>query len=425
MSKKRILFLFGSILFGSATFAQVNIDSLFAQASREMKNGNLDQGLILLDSVLKIDNYYTPALASRAYLNAATNQDFNQVLDDLLQYSTITKSASNFVEIGYLYLENGKNDLAFQLSDFAINKGFFDHNTYIIRGSTFFELGQYKEAEQDFKKALELKSDERYAMNLLIRTYVEQGSLDKALAQANQLVEISPDDDIALGIRAGVLARMGKYEEALSDNSKSMQLAKGFKGRGYFAEKRAYIYQEMGNKEEACRWAVVAMRSGNNTPYFSLRYPCDEVLHFDLSTANTLLFRLKNPLDDYDFQGVKERLIGMGIAIGTPSEKEINFLVDKAQFTQLPITIDTVMVNDLKAEKPVNIAVFDGEYAFVPSTDKELYTCTKGEKADLFYIQCVLAQTADGKRSIWVDENGVILKYTEEGYTIFELLKID
>ncbi len=422
--KKKIIFMLLLFILSNGAKAQVNIDTLFNRATRHLKDGTLDQGLALLDSVLSIDNYHIQALANRAYLNASLRQNFDQVLDDLLQYSKITQSSSNFVEIGYLYLDQSQNDFAYQLADFAINNGYYDHNTYIIRGTTFFQIGKYQEAEKDFLKALDIKKDELYAINLLIRTYMKLDEKEKALAQANRLVALA-QDDIAYGIRAGIYAQMGNFEKALEDNSTSMQMVKEVKGRAYFAEKRAYIYQEANDENEACRWALVAMRLGNNTPFFALSYPCDSVLHFDLATANTLLFRLSNPLDNYDFLGVKEQLLGMGLAIGAPTEKEINFLVEKEQFSSLPIGLNEESLKNLKEDKPAQFSVFNGSYEFIPASDKEIFTCTKGEKAALFYIQCILAQTADGSKSVWIDDKGIILKYVDQNYTLFELLKID
>lgn len=423
--RKKIIYILLLTFMVQGISAQVSIDSLFAQASLKLKNGELDDGLNLLDSILNMDNYYVQALAGRAYLNAASNQNFDQVLDDLSQYSAITHSPGNFVEIGYLYLDKKQFDEAYQVADFAINKGYFDQNTYIIRGQTFFQLGKYEEAKKDFLKALELKEDELYAINLLIRTYIELDEKEKALAQANQLIARSPGDDLAYGIRAGVYARMGDIEKALADNSTSLELVKGLKGRAYFTEKRAYLYQEANNENEACRWAMVAMRLGNNTPFFTLNYPCDTILTYDLATANSLLFRLTNPLENYDFLSIKEELLGLGLAIGTPNEKEITFLSEKAQFPTIPISINASTLEAMQEEKPIEIGVFSGTYTFIPASSKELFTCSRGEKADIFYIQCTLAQTADGTKSIWIDTRGVILKYVDQGYTLFELLKIE
>lgn len=424
MSKK-VIFIFFLFFVSNGIFAQISTDSLFAQASKKLKEGDLENGLILLDSVLNIDNYHVQALASRAYLNATQNQNFDQVLDDLLQYSNITKSSGNFVEIGYLYLDQAQNDYAYQLADFAINKGFFNHNTYIIRGSAFFQFDKFKEAEKDFLKAIEIKNDALYAINLLIRTYIKLDQKEKALEWANQLIKLSPDDDIAYGIRAGVYVQMGDFEKALEDNNTSLQIVKELKGRAYFAEKRAFIYQEAGNENEACRWAVIAMRQGNNNAYFTLSYPCDTILHFDLATANTLLFRLQNPLNNYDLLSIKEQLLGLGLAIGGSKETEVNFMVEKAQFPTVPITLNEETFKSLNEEKETSIPVFNGTYNFIPASNKELFSCTKGAKAAPFYIQCILAQTADGSKSIWVDSKGIILKYVDQGYTLFELLKID
>ncbi|KEJ96677.1 Tetratricopeptide repeat-containing protein [Pseudosulfitobacter pseudonitzschiae] len=86
-------------------------------------------------------------------------------------------------------------------------------------------LGQWKEAEADFRHALALNPGQPQVLNYLGYSMVEQQvNLDEALEMIEQAVAASPDSGYIIDSLGWVLYRLGRYEEAIVHMERAAQL---------------------------------------------------------------------------------------------------------------------------------------------------------------------------------------------------------
>ena len=96
---------------------------------------------------------------------------------------------------------------------------------FYSRGISRERLGDWADAETDFKKALELEPDQPLVLNYLGYTWIERGEhLDDALAMIEQAVEQRPSDGYVVDSLGWALFRLGQYEESVAWLEKASQL---------------------------------------------------------------------------------------------------------------------------------------------------------------------------------------------------------
>lgn len=93
------------------------------------------------------------------------------------------------------------------------------------RGISHERLGNWKEAEADFRKALELNPEQPQVLNYLGYSLVEkQIKLDEALDMIERAVAARPDSGYIVDSLGWVLFRLGRYEEAVEHMERAVEL---------------------------------------------------------------------------------------------------------------------------------------------------------------------------------------------------------
>ena len=93
------------------------------------------------------------------------------------------------------------------------------------RGISHERLGQWPQAEADFRHALELNPDQPQVLNYLGYSLVEkQEKLDEALDMIERAVAAEPDSGYIVDSLGWVLFRLGRYEEAVGHMEKAVEL---------------------------------------------------------------------------------------------------------------------------------------------------------------------------------------------------------
>ena len=86
-------------------------------------------------------------------------------------------------------------------------------------------LEEWKQAEADFRAALELNPDQPQVLNYLGYSMVEkQVKLDEALNMIERAVAARPDSGYIVDSLGWVLFRLGRYDEAVSHMEKAVEL---------------------------------------------------------------------------------------------------------------------------------------------------------------------------------------------------------
>jgi tetratricopeptide (TPR) repeat protein len=96
---------------------------------------------------------------------------------------------------------------------------------YYARAICLERMGQWEEAEADFRKALELNPDQPQVLNYLGYSMVERRmNLDEALAMIERAVAARPDSGYIVDSLGWVLYRLGRYEEAVPHMERAAEL---------------------------------------------------------------------------------------------------------------------------------------------------------------------------------------------------------
>jgi tetratricopeptide (TPR) repeat protein len=96
---------------------------------------------------------------------------------------------------------------------------------FYFRGICRERLNEWKGAEADFRKALELFPDQPLALNYLGYSLVDQGlKLDEALGMIKKAVELRPTDGYIVDSLGWVFYRLGRYDEAVVQLERAIEL---------------------------------------------------------------------------------------------------------------------------------------------------------------------------------------------------------
>ncbi|MBY0397980.1 MAG: tetratricopeptide repeat protein, partial [Thermoleophilia bacterium] len=96
---------------------------------------------------------------------------------------------------------------------------------YYARGIANERLGNWSQAEADFRKALELNPDQPQVLNYLGYSYVEKGqNLEEALSMIERAEKAEPDSGYIVDSLGWVLFRLGRPEEALVQMERAVSL---------------------------------------------------------------------------------------------------------------------------------------------------------------------------------------------------------
>ncbi len=100
-----------------------------------------------------------------------------------------------------------------------------DWRLFYTRGIALERAKDWKRAERDFLKALELSPDQPYVMNYLGYSWTEQGvHLERAERLIEKAVELRPNDGYILDSLGWVLFRTGRFHEAVPKLERAVRL---------------------------------------------------------------------------------------------------------------------------------------------------------------------------------------------------------
>lgn len=101
-----------------------------------------------------------------------------------------------------------------------------DWQLFYYRGIAYERAKEWKPAEQDFLKALELSPDEPYVLNYLAYTWVERRErLDEALPMLEKAVSQAPEEGFIIDSLGWAHFMLGRYPQAVQELEKAVSLA--------------------------------------------------------------------------------------------------------------------------------------------------------------------------------------------------------
>lgn len=96
--------------------------------------------------------------------------------------------------------------------------------TYTTRGTLYQAMGKRKEAEADFKRAIDMGGEGKSSYDHLVRFYVQDHQYQKAIDVINDRMKKNGADDVTYHYRAEIEMMAKRYDEALRDYIAALKL---------------------------------------------------------------------------------------------------------------------------------------------------------------------------------------------------------
>jgi eukaryotic-like serine/threonine-protein kinase len=202
------------------------------------KPGNLDLAIAALNSALEKDPRFAVGYATLgdAYrLKFLMDHDpahIEQALANCRKALEIDEHLpAVHVTLGHLHAATGKNDLALQEFQKALETYPRDADALIGMAGVYEQTGKAGDAEENYKRAIALRPDYWEGYQLLAEFYERQKRMQDSIAQYRRVIELTPDNPEAysdLGVVYMELKDSRSYAAAETAFQKSIQLAPNY-----------------------------------------------------------------------------------------------------------------------------------------------------------------------------------------------------
>ena len=202
------------------------------------KPGNLDLAIAALDAALEKDSRFAVGYATLgdAYrLKFLMDHDPAHVEQALANCRKALEIDEHLpavhVTLGHLYTATGRNDLALQEFQKALETYPRDADALIGMAGVFERTGKAGDAEDHYKRAIALRPDYWEGYQLLAEFYLRQKRVQDAIAQYRRVIEFTPDNPESysdLGVVYMELKDSRSYAAAEAAFQKSIQLAPNY-----------------------------------------------------------------------------------------------------------------------------------------------------------------------------------------------------
>jgi tetratricopeptide (TPR) repeat protein len=110
------------------------------------------------------------------------------------------------------------------LFEHALNVTESNYYAYYHRGTTYANLGNYRQAIEDYNKVIEINPKYREAFNNRGNAYLLLGNYRQAIADYDLAIEINPKDEKAYNNRGNAYLLLGNYRQAIADYDLAIEI---------------------------------------------------------------------------------------------------------------------------------------------------------------------------------------------------------
>ncbi|MEK4107023.1 DUF4365 domain-containing protein [Paenibacillus sp. FSL R10-2791] len=173
----------------------------------------------------KLEDITNPLVAS---LNEAMNFIERKEYDEACMiYEALAKiykeSSSVFYNLAIILLKLDKIDEAFEVADVMYRKFPNNYETYEIMGSAFASIGEYEGAENQYAKALFIKSDNCAVWNLMGLVHYWDGEFGKAIQDFKKSLSFKETESVLMNLALCLTANLD-YIDAVTYYDKVISL---------------------------------------------------------------------------------------------------------------------------------------------------------------------------------------------------------
>lgn len=200
---------------------------------------------------LKFLMVHDPASVEQAFANCRKALE----IDDRLPAVHVT--------LGKLQATLGKNDLALQEFQRALDINPHDAGALMGLAGAYESMGRIPDAEANYKRAIALRPDYWEGYLALAEFYGRQKRVHDSIAQYHRVIELTPDNPEAysdLGVEYIELKESGSYAAAEAALQKSIQLAPNYQAYANLG----WLYMEQKRYSEAAAATRKALELNDN-----------------------------------------------------------------------------------------------------------------------------------------------------------------
>lgn len=223
--------------------------------------GNVEEGLRSANKAIALDDKYAEVYALRAKIHILQLQADEACKDaatayslryrqQIFPYAVCDRSEKTKWEyLAEINLMRKRYENAIAAYTKLIENETVKSDYYLNRGFSYFNLKNYKQAESDYLKALDLPNPNRDLLyDNLSLLYFNQDDFLKSAEYASKRIELNPENHVAYLDRGLAYRKMKKYTEAENDFRKSLSIRPDFfRAFGYLS----FLYYELGEYEKA------------------------------------------------------------------------------------------------------------------------------------------------------------------------------
>jgi tetratricopeptide (TPR) repeat protein len=152
--------------------------------------------------------------------------DYVRVIADTTEALRLTPNQALYNMRGSAYYDKGEYDIAIADFDDALKSGPPSGTIFHNRGNAFRAKGDYAKAVADYDQAIKLSPKEAYSYQNRGAAKQALGDLDGALADINEAIRLNPTLPSPLINRTVIWRAKAEYDRAIADGSEAIRLAK-------------------------------------------------------------------------------------------------------------------------------------------------------------------------------------------------------
>ncbi len=165
----------------------------------------------------------------------------------LLSACSTLKTSSEYIARGNGYLKDGKKQAAINAYNQAVVLNPNNLDSYEARGAAYFYNGQYALAAKDFERVLNQDPYRFSTYTAYASTLAARGDFNNALEVLNLAARLRPNQAETYFARGGVYYMLGKYDLAVADYTRTLELHRS----ADVLRARAAAYAQWGHPEQA------------------------------------------------------------------------------------------------------------------------------------------------------------------------------
>ncbi len=310
---KKILLIIFTILFFNISNSQTEKSERLYEKSLELFIANdYDQALILINDAIKSSPKWSKIYNARGAVYIQLKK-YDLAMLDLNKSIDLEPNEKAYFNRGSVYEELLNVDAALKDYDSALELNAYSAKVYRARGFLYTELKKYDLALTDFNKLIALEpNEEGYLDRGLFNQTIS--NIDAALKDYNQAIRLNPKSAQAYNYRGSLYAQHEKYDLALSDFNKLIEL----KPNGESYNFRGNVYAQL----EKYDLALFDLNKSIELESSEEAYNCRASIYFELEKYDLALLDLNKSIElEPDNEGyllrglVYEKLLNIEAAI--------------------------------------------------------------------------------------------------------------